>query len=123
MDTGSRKLHIFGMSETKLKNRKSNNMFKVKGFQFPYRKDNSENGGGGITVYLREGIIAKRQKDLETNNIACLWLEICPNNGKSLARLYESTGRAIAVTSASALLMLKFLVKVLSLYLLNMWMD
>ena len=54
-----------------------------------------------------------------------------------LARLYESTGRAIAVTpasasalasalaSASALLkMLKFLVKVfIRLYLLNMLMD
>ena len=48
-----------------------------------------------------------------------------------LARLYESTGRAIAVTSASALAlasallkMLKFLVKVfISLYLLKLWMD
>ena len=50
-----------------------------------------------------------------------------------LARLYKSTGRAIAVTpasvsasaSASALLkMLKFLVKVfMSLYLLKLWMD
>ena len=56
-----------------------------------------------------------------------------------LARLYESTGRAIAVTLASAsalasalalalasalLKMLKFLVKVfMSLYLLKLWMD
>ena len=46
-----------------------------------------------------------------------------------LARLYESTGRAIAVTPAlalaSALLkMFKFLVKVfMSLYLLKLWMD
>ena len=55
----------------------------------------------------------------------------------SLARLYESTGRAIAITPASAsalalasalasalLKMLKFLVKVfIRLYLLNMLMD
>ena len=44
-----------------------------------------------------------------------------------LARLYVSTGRAIAVTTASAsslLKILKFLVKVFkSLYLLNLWMD
>ena len=44
-----------------------------------------------------------------------------------LARLYESTGRAIALATASALAlhkMLKFLVKVFkSLYLLNPWMD
>ena len=42
-----------------------------------------------------------------------------------LAHLYECTGRAIAVTPASALLkMLKFLVKVfMSLYLLKLWLD
>ena len=50
-----------------------------------------------------------------------------------LACLYESTGRAVAVTPASALAlallsallkMLKFLVKVfMSLYLLKLWMD
>ena len=46
-----------------------------------------------------------------------------------LARLYENTRRAIAVTTASALAsalikMLKFLVKVfISLYLLNPWMN
>ena len=48
-----------------------------------------------------------------------------------LARLYESTGRDIAVTPASALAsvsallkVLKFLVKVfMSLYLLKLWMD
>ena len=51
--------------------------------------------------------------------------------GCFLARLYKSTGRAIAVTTASALAsalalltMLKFLDKVfISLYLLNPWMD
>ena len=45
-----------------------------------------------------------------------------------LARLYESTGRAIAVTTASALasalLKIKFLVKdFMTLYLLKLWMD
>ena len=42
-----------------------------------------------------------------------------------LARLYESTGRAIAITSASVFALLKkFLVKVfISLYLLKMLMD
>ena len=45
--------------------------------------DNRDNGGGGILVYVREGILAKRREDLETKNIACLWLEICPVTGKS----------------------------------------
>ena len=77
------KLHIFGMSETKLKSHKINSIFKVNCFQSPFRKDNNDNGGGGIIVYVREGILAKRREDLETNDIACLWLEICPNNGES----------------------------------------
>ena len=52
------------------------------------------------------------------NGLECL-------KGDLLARWYESTGRAIAVITVSALLkMLKFLVKVFkSLYLLNLWMD
>ena len=53
--------------------------------------------------------------------------EKCPflHFNSFLACLYKSTGRAIAVTTASALLkMLKFLVKVFkSLDLLNLWMD
>ena len=55
--------------------------------------------------------------------------KLAPNELEFLARLYVSTGTAIAVTtataSASALLkMLKTLVKGFkSLYLLNLWMD
>ena len=76
-------LHIFGMSETKLKEHKPNDVFKIAGFQLPFRKDNNTNGGGGIIVYVRDGILAKRREDLETHDIACLWIEICPNKGKS----------------------------------------
>ena len=76
-------LHIFGLSETKLKEHKLSDVFKIPGFQLPFRKDNNTNGGGGIIVYVRDGILAKRRKDLETNDISCLWLEICPNKGKS----------------------------------------
>ena len=66
-----------------------------------------------------------------------LWWGLIAKLLLCLARLYESTGRAIAVTPASALAlasasasasallkMLKFLVKVfMSLYLLKLWMD
>ena len=77
------KLHIFGMSETKLKNHKMTGTFRVEGFQTPFRKDNDTNGGGGIIVYVRNDIRAKRREDLETNGISCLWLEITPDKGKS----------------------------------------
>ena len=41
-----------------------------------------------------------------------------------LAHLYENTGRAIAVTTASASALVKFLVKVFKrLYIPNLWMK
>ena len=48
-----------------------------------YLKDNNTNGGGGIIVYVRNDIRAKRREVLETNEISCLWLEITPDKGKS----------------------------------------
>ena len=75
-------LHILGLSETKPKDHKSSSIFHVEGFQAPFRKDNCSNGGGGIMVYVRNGINAKRRKDLEINDISCIWLEISPNKGK-----------------------------------------
>lgn len=76
-------LHIFGLSETKLKDYKSTEVFRIKGFQTPFRKDNNLNGGGGLMVYVRNGINARRREDLETNDIPCIWLEILPNNSKA----------------------------------------
>ena len=78
----NKNLHILGLSETKLKDHKSTSMFHVEGFQTPFRKDNESNGGGGIIVYVRNGINAKRRKDLEINEISCIWLEISQNKGK-----------------------------------------
>ncbi|MES9882533.1 MAG: reverse transcriptase family protein [Sedimenticola sp.] len=76
-------LHIFGLSETKLKDRKKTSAFQINGFQTPFRKDNHTNGGGGLIMYVRNGINAKRRSDLEKFEIACIWLEITPEKGKS----------------------------------------
>ena len=75
-------LHIFGLSETKLKSHKLTSCFNIDGFQEPFRKDNDSNGGGGIVVYVRNGINAKRRLDLETNYISCIWLEITVGKSK-----------------------------------------
>ena len=53
-------------------------VFHVNGFHPPFRKDDHTNAGGGILVYVRNNIMAKRRNDLETNDIHCLWLEIIP---------------------------------------------
>ena len=76
-------LSILSLCETKLKDNKLTSVFHVNGFHSPFRKDNHTNAGGGILVYVRNNIIAKRRFDLETNDIACLWLEIIPEKGKS----------------------------------------
>ena len=75
-------LHIFGISETKLKPHKLSTCFNIDGFYAPFRKDNDSNGGGGIIVYVRNGINAKHRVDLETNTIACIWLEITVGKSK-----------------------------------------
>ena len=62
-------LYIFGLSETKLKSHKLTSCFNIDGFQKPFHKDNDSNCDGGIVVYVRYGISAKRRLDLETNNI------------------------------------------------------
>ena len=76
-------IHIFGISESKLKQHKFFKFFKIEEFQVPFRKDNENNGGGGIMVYVRNGKNARRRDDLGTNGISCIWLEITPEKGKS----------------------------------------
>ena len=46
LDQANRNLHVFGISETKLKEKKMTNAFKTDGFQTPFRKDNHLNSGG-----------------------------------------------------------------------------
>ena len=88
----NKNLHIFSMCESKLNNSKLTSAFKVKGFHLPFRKDNHTNCGGGILVYVKDHIMAKRREDLESNDIACLWLKISLSKGKSflLGSLYRN---------------------------------
>ena len=76
-------LHIFAMCETKHKQHKLSSAFHIDGFHQPFRRDNLKSGGGGIIVYVRNDIIAKRRTNLEINDIDCLWIEISPRKGKT----------------------------------------
>ena len=62
--------YTFRMCETKLNSSKPSSNFKVHGFQNPFRKDNLTNAGGGILVYVRDQIMAKRMEDLEIQDVA-----------------------------------------------------
>ena len=79
----NRKLHVFAMCETKLKQHKLSSAFYFDGFHQSFRRDNLKSGGGGIIVYVRNDIIAKRRTNLEINDIDCLWIEILPHKDKS----------------------------------------
>ena len=80
-------IHLFGLSESKLNDSHTSNFFNVKNFQL-FRKDRDISAvrpeqGGGIIVYVKDGIKCERRFDLERENIECIWLEIFPKNSKS----------------------------------------
>ena len=79
----NKNLHVFAMCETKIKQHKLSSAFHIDGFHQPFRRDNLKSGGGGIIVYVRNDIIAKRRTNLEIHDIDCLWIEISPRKGKS----------------------------------------
>ena len=66
--------------------------FAIKGFHMPFRKDRTENKGGGILVYAKENINCKRRNDLESNELEHIWLEVQQPHSKSilLCILYRS---------------------------------
>ena len=56
-------------------------MFEVTGFQ-SFRKDRETDSGGGLLVYVKDGICCNRRKDLEHENLECSRLEINPVKSK-----------------------------------------
>ena len=80
LDSENNDIHVLGLSETKLKDFHSDDGFAINNYQ-PYRKDREitcelKEDGGGLSVYVKEGIKWVR-RDLETNEVECLFLEIC----------------------------------------------
>ena len=80
-------IHIFGLSETKLKHYHPDKYFFVDSYQF-FRKDRILSKerceeGGGIIVYVRNELKVERRCDIEMKEIECLVLEVFPTNSKS----------------------------------------
>lgn len=85
-DSGN-EIHIFGLSETKLRDFHPDSAFNIKNYQL-FRKDRfisreRREQGGGIIVYVRNGVKAERRQDLEKKEIECVWLEVYQKNSKS----------------------------------------
>ena len=53
--------------------------------------------GGGIIVYVRNGVKVERRLDLERNDMECIWLEIFPKNSKSflVGNLYRHPNEGV----------------------------
>ncbi|MCU7800728.1 MAG: hypothetical protein KZQ70_11410 [gamma proteobacterium symbiont of Lucinoma myriamae] len=76
------KIHMIGLSETKLTGNHADAAFEINGYQKPFRKDRNTNGGGGLLAYVKNGISCIRKTDLEIDLLECIWIEIKPTNSK-----------------------------------------
>ena len=67
---------ILVIAETKLDNTFATNQFTINGFNPPLRYDRNKNGGG-LLIYIREGVPAKQLKDFTTpDDIECGIIEV-----------------------------------------------
>ena len=89
-------IDLLGLSETKLKSFHPNSAFTVNNYQL-FRKDmvlskEHKEEGGGLLIYVKDEIKCVRRKDLETDEVECLFLEISPKNCKSflVGKLYRN---------------------------------
>ena len=70
------------MDETKLDESFPDHQFKKVSYQFPpFRKDR-DNHGGRKVVFIKEGLIVNRIKELETNKSETICLELTISNIK-----------------------------------------
>ena len=76
LESEQNQIHVLGLSETKLNVIHPDSAFEINGFQKPFRKDRIINSGGGLIVYVKEGISCNRRTDLEQESLECIWLEI-----------------------------------------------
>ena len=76
-------IHVLGLSETKLNGNHPESVFEINGYQTPYRRDRKTNSGGGLLVYIKNGVSASRRSDLEHENLECIWTEVKPVKSKS----------------------------------------
>ena len=71
------------MTETHLSTNIGNDSLNLDEFQEPFRRDRSD-FGGGVMMYVKGNLLAKRRTELEANSIEMLSIEIIINTYKLL---------------------------------------
>ena len=66
---------IFGLCETFLDDKTSNNNLSISGYNME-RKDRKIKKGGGILVYLKDSLTYSRRYDMENDDIETIWLQL-----------------------------------------------
>ena len=56
----------------------------IPNFSSPFRCDIHERAGGGVAIFIREGIRAVERTELHVNGLAALWVEVHVNRRKLL---------------------------------------
>ena len=71
--------YVLILSETWLSPDISNNNLKLTNFNPPFRSDRVGRSGGGVTIYVHDGITAIERPDLSVNGVEAIWVDIKPN--------------------------------------------
>ena len=94
LETDKPPVDIYGICETFLTNKVEDNSVNIKGYQ-TIRKDREYSNGGGLLIYVRDGLNFKRREDLESKDttIESIWIEIVTSNKNFiLSMLYRPPG-------------------------------
>ena len=100
-------IKIFGITETLLSSSIPHSFLQIRGYAFE-RKDRVK-AGGGIAVYIKEGVIYLRQNYLECDEIEAIWLEIMVDcnldskNNVSIKDLFEVRGYKQIIKTATGI--------------------
>ena len=74
---------IFAVTETHINNNTQENLFSIHNYQF-ISSGRKSGKGGGVGIYVKDGLNYQRRTDLEMDSCECIWLEIFIKNTKSL---------------------------------------
>ena len=75
---------VLAFTETWLNNNTSSLEISLPNYQTPFWKDRQTDRHGGVLVYVKDTISARRRYDLEVNDIECVWLELKVNHKRIL---------------------------------------